>query len=351
MKTFRLILHNIKRIAIHNRATFFIVIFSLIITTFGVLFYSGYIYNVSMERRIDYGEKLELYVSADSSTQDLKDIISKIEHEQDIQSILVSYEKPTQQDGTYDIVGEYNKLYSERILSGKYFERDEKNGVVVLPEYSVGEIAGYNEFPIGKTLELDNTNLTIMGVISFLSTDYLVVPVDYYIENYSTEYICCTYNNSIQNNLYEELSADTNIESICVISQKPILFTTSFWIEFGQILLIFTASIINLFAIIWFWIVSNKRTYNIYSICGSSKAKIICLITGQSFMVIFTGTILGAGLFSVFANVLGKYNLIATENLLLYLLVTILMLCITFLFSIIVTIKSNISNEIYHIKE
>lgn len=351
MQTFRLILHNVKRIATHNRASFFIVIFSLIITTFGVLFYSGYIYNVSTGRRINYGDKLEINVSVDASPQELKAIISKIEQNQDVQSILVSREKPMQQDGTYDIVGEYSNLYSGRILSGKYFERNEETGVVVLPEYSVGEIAGYNEAPVGKILEFDNVDMTIIGVISFLSTDYLVVPVDYYVNNFTTGYICCTYNSFVQNDLYEYLSVNTNVENYHISSQKPILLTTSFWLEFGQILLIFAVSIINLFTIIRFWIISNKRTYNIYSICGSSKAKIICLITGQSFMVILLGTILGVGLFSIFANVLEKYDLITTESLTLYLLATILILSITFLFSVIVTIKSNISNEIYHIKE
>ncbi len=209
MKTFRLILHDIKRTAVHNKASFFIVVISLTVTAFGVLFYSGYIYDVSAERRINYGDDLKIIVSAKASPQNIKDIVSKIESAGDVQSTLVSLKEPTGQNGERDIVGEYNTLYSNRILFGRYFERTEETGVMVLPEYYVGEIAGYNESPIGKTIEVSNSEITIVGVVSVLFTDYLVVPVDYYINNFQTGFIGCTYNNRIvKDDLYDYLSSN-----------------------------------------------------------------------------------------------------------------------------------------------
>ncbi len=129
------------------------------------------------------------------------------------------------------------------------------------------------------------------------------------------------------------------------------MFTISFWIEFGQILLIFVVSIINLFTIIYFWIIRSKKTYNIYLICGCSRAKIIYLTVARSFIVILIGIISGSIIFSLFAGVLEKFNLITTENPLLYLLVIALIIAVTLVFSIAAAIKSNINKDIYHIEE
>lgn len=351
MKNIHLILHNIRRIIIHNKITSLVVIFSIVFTTFGLLFYSGYIYNVSSERKISYGDTITIKLDDNIQYQDITEIIDDLEKDVKIQSLLVSSQEPIQEDGNYNIVGEYNASYENILLSGNYFSRSEENGLLVLPEYLVGDIAGYNEYPIGKILNIKGHQLKISGVLSFLYTDYLIVPIEYYIKNFDTHFISCTFKDkNINLEKIEKIQNNSFVKEVNLTKPVNVLYTSQFWVEFGQIILIFAAAIINLFTIIYFWIVREKRMYNIYSICGSTTSSIIKIIAGQSFAIILFGIILGIVLFSILSSFFVKYNLIKIDYL-LYIIIIAIIILITYFYSIFVAIKSNIHNQIYIIKE
>ena len=355
MNILLLIFHNIKKLITHNTITFLVVVLCLVISTFGILFYSGYIYKSSMERQSDRGVKIILTINEQTPKDEIKEIIETLSSKEAIQNVLVAADQPNQNEERYTLVGEYNVLYKDRLLFGNYFGRDENKPVVVMPENIIPQVVGLNINPIGKNINVGDVDFTIVGMVSYMLIDNLVIPVDYYLDKYPTRYIEITYEKLLSKDKYDFINTfvGSNSNIIYYEIDKPtnVLLTLSFWMEFGQVLLIFSIIIINVFMIMFFWIQRSKLTYNIYSIYGGSKLQVLNVIAGQSVLIILYSILLGSLLFYLFSDVFVKANLIVSNKPLFYLITIGIEFLITVIFTIISSYKANKNNEIYIIKE
>lgn len=357
MKFLFIIINNAKKIMFQNKSTFIIITFSLTVTTFGILFYSGFILHNYSERQINQtGSTIKIWTHNKTDIDTLKNIIDDIEiNDNLLQKILISQKPIEELKDSLAIVGEYNNIHSKRITKGRYFLQDESEAVLILPEDQVENVIGFDRSPLNQIVEIGDYSFKIVGIASFFYIDYIAVPINYYINHLPTEYIEIAYykklNPKEKSLIYSRLDKFTCIKDISISESKSMILTLSFWLEFSQVLLIFLISIISMLSIIIFWVKQYKRTYNIYSICGSSRITTLFLITGQMYIIILGSVLTGSVLYCFMKTFFIKNKLAEFGNHLFYISICIFVLLITFGFTFFTVRKANKKNNIYIISE
>lgn len=357
MKTIYLIFHNIKKLMQQHRLTVGIVVCSLAVSTFGILFYAGYTYIIASERRSEAGDVLRLAVRETAHSEEILQLITHCKEPAKMQSILAAAGKPTHalSAENYPVVGEYDANYDQRIQVGSNFEVSETRPLILLPEEYVGRAVGMNASPVGKQIHIGFAEYTVWGVASYLNYNYIVVPVEYYIRHLPVRYLEIKYQNQLGQAEKDRISKAMNqhkaIEYYEFYTPGSIAETPVFWIELAPIFLVFAAIILNVFTLIYFLMKQSKTIYNIYSICGGSRKKVMQIIISQCFILILAGILSGSVLFTIFSGFLEGINLIAGNAVWFYGMTLLLEIFITFLFTIGTALKANRNNELYIVKE
>lgn len=352
MKLIYLILKNISNTVTQKKFTCFIVVFSSAVISYGILFYAGYLFYSYYDKVGDEVDKLNITLEKNVDTKDIQDILNKLTTNDATNSIIVSEEEYDRMDGR--VIGAYHENYQERMMAGQYYTKTDCESKMILPEYMVEELIGSGKNPIGKSVKIEDQNFVIAGVVSYFQVDGYEVPVTYYLENYKVSYIRINYSKSLssaeKDTFQNVLSQNENVKEYTVECNKPALLSFRFWIDFIQIFIIFLLMIFNLFFILVFWIKSQRRKYNIYSVLGCSKGKLVMIMVLQNSIILLLGNIIGFFVFVLTFPVLTKLNLIYGLELTNYAIVHVLFYLVTIV-ALTVLIFDNNENTMYIMKE
>jgi hypothetical protein len=356
MKSFYLILSNLKKLMKHNIITLGVVLFSFSMIVFGILYYAGYIlysyYSVSGNNI----ESVNVLFDDSITNEHINNILGVFDmKDNSCQQVIVAEEKDDLSSGQGKLIGVFDKVFEKRLLSGNDFTQETDEPYILLTEYQIPDLIGYNINPIGEKVKINNTELKIDGVITHTNWDCMIVPVKYFINHFHVGYINYIYNRKLNNNEYSKLNESLkNIEGINsyqIVKQKSPLLTLEFWIDFTQIIIIYCLIILNLFTIIRFWVKQSKHSYNIYSVCGGSRLKVTFLIFGQTAIVYMISTLIGLSVFMILQKWLASLELVVSNHKYIFLIIAFIILFLACLFSILTIWKTNKSNEIYYVKE
>jgi len=355
MKSLYLIFNNLKNLVKHNSATFIIVSISLISSTFGILFYAGYLVESYYERLGKNVDSVEINLNKVLSINEINTILSSLHFiDCDFEKIFVAESNKNPSSNKLSLVGEYDKSYKTRILTGDYYDYSSNAPVIILPEYLVGSITGYNKNPIGQELTIQGEKFKVFGIVSFMEHDHYAVPVSYYINNCPVKYIQFTYSDRLSKadiHSINEVISNYSIHDYKINIQKPPYLSLKFWAEFLQILFIFSFIIINIFTIIYFWARQSRRTYNIYSVCGGNNFRISCLFVTQTFIILIISSSIGYGIFTSVQDYLASIGIVSSNHYFFYFIIYSIVLAVTFIFTIITIVIANSNNIVYYIKE
>ena len=329
---------------------------SITVISYGVLFYAGYmLYSYYIDGKVTDTIRIEL--NDKISQEEIHNILECIK-EDGRKSILLS-ETPYEyrEEG---LVGAYYNSYEGRLLAGESYSIDEEDGCLLVPDVMVvkGTLAEMPEIgknPIGEEVEIKGRKMKITGVIDTSSDAYYEAPINYYIENFETKYIYISYIKALKNEektqIEKKLSGFSGIEIYNIESQIPALLNYSFWLEFGEILLIFLIMTLNLFFILLFWIRSEKRKYNIYAVLGCSKRKRNLLLIAQNGVLLLAGEIIGGIIYMLTCGILSKLEIVYSGDLSIYVKIQGIYYLLVMIFLTIVTCNANKKQEIYVVKE
>lgn len=349
MKKCILALYNLKYMIQSGNKLFLIVLFSMTISVFGILFYSGYfLYNYD---EASSGSKLSVTVQTQAESREICNLISELEL-QNIDFQRVNLFPPESEESK--IIGEYNLQYNSQILLGENYSLHEERAYIILAEYMVDFIED-GELPIGKHINVDGYDFEILGIVPITDYDYYLVPIDYYAQNFPVEKLEFLFSRKLTKS--EEQSIRNLIEDKQFVIDYKIRKSSSpfassdFITIFVQILLIFVTVIINIFCMTYYWIMHFKKNYRIYAVCGAGTGSIIEMILIQTIIIMFSGVVLGNIIFSVFMAFTTKYELVYQKEYTSYLVVSIVVFSILVCFSFVLAKKATKTDVIYRTME
>lgn len=296
-KQIALITMQIKKMYKEKRALFFMVIFSVMISTYGVFFFtdylSSYIEQLSNRRGdcLTIGQELTR-----QSSKSFQNIMKELDYSQ-ISEIICSDSDASKSniDNEILIKGEYHQNYKKRLLVGRLPEWDSTEPEIVIDEF-MAEALEEPDSPVGKKVKIGDTEYKIIGVCSIMDEDEVIVPLTYYLTHFRTNQIQIQFKKELSNHQKEQLTALFEAENFTQIKWRelPKIWTSDvFWKNMWQVMAVFVVIGINIFMLMQYLINKNKRKFCIFSICGGGRDDIATIIFGQIFIPIFIGTMLG----------------------------------------------------------
>lgn len=302
MKFLILIKNNLHSLIYHNHVTFCVVVFCVMVSTFGIHFFAGYILQKQVSMVGDTREIVRIYpekaVSSEIAFQWIKelDVFQK-----KVQYIIAAESEEAVEGEDLPVLGEYSVEFSRFLESGSLEAFDTSQAVALLPEDYVSCYVEEGQNPLHTTINNMETDYEVVGVLSYTPYDGILVPLFYYLKQGKTGYLQYNFQEDFSNEEKRELlrilegfSGIAKYECEDLDNQ---VFTDGFLQQFGAILAIFSVVIINFFTIIVFWIAQSKVKYNIYSVCGGSKGKVWALIVSEMYLVILFSSMAGLLLF------------------------------------------------------
>lgn len=360
MKNLYLLINDIKRLFNQNKLIFYIVIISMAVSTFGYLFYSGFILKNYLEVKREKGVVVSINVKKPIDKGNLTELCNMLGYGKEfINEFYVSKsEGSLVQRDVYEFVGEFNSNYynySNWVSSGAYYSSSENRPLMCISQWMVQPLFGNNVNPINRKVQIDGVDFIVCSMISFMYYDHYSVPVKYFIENFPVGYVKAMYNDNLSESDLIEIQRNLkkykeNIMLQIVKPQSPLL-SFKFWMQIIQIIIIFILIIISLFIIIAYWIKRNRKIFNIYSIVGGSRVRVQSLIILQTFLLLVIGGALGGILFFSLQGILANRKLVQYGFYTVYLSIIFIVFVVLFLFTVFTSKKSNTGNQIYIIKD
>lgn len=348
MKKFLLAVHNLKYMIENGNRLFFIVLTSMSLSVFGMLFYSGYfLYSYYSS---EDGSKITITPAPDSSGEEICRLLSQLKSAgyttKQVQLLPDS-------SGNGMITGEYNLQWDKDILLGKNYSFEENRPYVIMPEFTVDFVEN-GESPIGFQMEED-ADLHVYGIVPYTETDSCCVPVNYYAMHYPTGKINYRYAEKLDKKTVRMLEGILEnsrvVDSFRIIrSSSPFLSTDFMW-QFVQILLIFSVMVINIFCMAYSWIIHFKRNYRIYAVCGAAKTSIVGIIMFQTFLLMSASVLAGNILFFICRILLKNTSLVYQQSCLPYVEVSALLMVILMIFSVLIAKRAAQADTIYQVRE
>ena len=371
MKLIWLSLHNVVKIYKKHLLVFLLILTSMSVSSFGLLFYSGYSGRTCAERDLGKGDCLKIILAESVENKSLIKMLDElvIKQEQLDHLKLSSFQDSEERSETENsgqgteeieneisvtIVGEYNKKYQNRLLIGRNLTYEDTEALVMIPS-ELTRYLEYDDVPINATLDFGKDRLKVSGILSYTENNEVVVPIKYYIEMFHGKYLEAGFNGKLtreqRNQVDNILASYQNVDAYNWILMKPTLLSFDFWVEFFQILMIFLVIIINIFVIIYFLMLRMKQTYSIYLICGGGSKEILFIITLQAFFIMLLGILIGFVGFVILLPSVKSMNLLFQGSIFFYIAICILIAVATWLLSLITCNKVNHNIVIYRTSE
>ncbi|MBD5089193.1 MAG: hypothetical protein HDT30_10365 [Clostridiales bacterium] len=369
MKFINLLIRNILHLAKKRKYSFVVVMTSITVISYGVLFYAGYLlYYYYIDGKVT--DTIHIELNNQIPKEEIQHILASFK-EQGRMCIIVSenpyreweaYGELTEEivDSRAQFVGACFDSYEGRLLAGEGYSIDEEKACLLVSSFileygKLGRTIGMGKNPVGREVEVKGHKMKIIGTKDNCSDADYEVPINYYIDNFKTKYIQVSYIKALGNKdkerIKKELESFSGVKNYHIESQIPALLNYSFWLEFGEILLIFLIMTLNLFFILLFWIRSEKRKYNIYAVLGCSKRKRNLLLIAQNGVLLLAGEIIGGIIYMLTCGVLSKLEIAYSGDLSIYVKIQGIYYLLVMVFLTIVTWNANRKQEIYVVKE
>lgn len=348
-----LLKNNLKKLIYEHRGVLLIVILSMIISTFGVLFFSGY-YAYSYYSLTDKENcKITITLNSESTNEEISNLLLELTQPKfaSITSLTVSEGEPPQIGSSELSTSIIGKKYfdNERILVGRHFKENENEPVMLLSENMLSTL-GIEE-PFVEDITLDSISYSIIGVL-FNSEPAYIIPIPFYLQHYRVTNICAVYASIPE----KDYINDFVISNQSVISSYNVEFFSSpfqspgFLAEIIQIFLIFSFSFLNIVSVIIFWQKLFSKQYSIYHICGCTKTMITGCISLQIMIVSIVAIMIGLALYLFFLPLFIQLSIVY-ESVSDCLIITGIVFIITFIFTIILSHKIATKQENYKVEE
>lgn len=369
MKFISLLMHNILHLAKKKKYSFMVVMVSITVISYGVLFYAGYLlYSYYVDGKVT--DTIQIELDDQISKEEIHHVLECLK-EDGRESIILS-ENPYKKKEAYgelteeivesraQLVGACYDSYEGRLLAGEGYSIDEGKAYLLVSSFileygKIRRTIGIGQNPIGKEVEIKGKKMKIIATKDNCSDADYEVPINYYIDNFNSKYIQVEYIKALENKdkkqIEKELENSLGVKNFNIKSQIPALLDYGFWMQFGQILLIFLIMTLNLFFILLFWIQSEKRKYNIYAVLGCSKRKRNLLLIAQNGILLLAGGVIGSIIYMFTCGMLSKLDIVYGGDLSIYVKIQGVYYLLVMVFLIIVTCHANKKQEIYVVKE
>ena len=323
---------------------FFIVLISMSLSVFGMLFFSGYFLYSYYESEM--GSKITITLHPGTSGMDVLQLLSQLKTKNyETQQVKITTEKTDD----FGVTGEYNRQWNKSILNGKNYTLNEDRPYVIMAEYTVDFVKN-GESPIGFRLK-DKEEFQVYGIVPYTENDGYCVPIQYYALHYPTETVRYCYAQKLDKKAVQKI--DTTLKNSSAVATYHIVraanpfLSTYFMEKFVQIVLIFSVIIINIFCMTYSWIIHFKRDYRIYEICGADKNCIVGIIMVQTIILMFIGVFTGNFLFFIVKTGVKHTTLVYQKSYVPYRGISLLLMVILTLFSSVLAKKVTKTNTVY----
>ena len=298
-----LLKNNFKKLIYQHKGLLLIVVLSMMISTFGVLFFSGY-YAYSYYSITDKENcKITITLNSESTNEEISNLLLELTQGEfaSITSLSVSEGELPQIGASELSTTLIGKKYfdNERLLIGRHFMDNETEPVMLLSENMLLTL-GIEE-PFVEDITIDSISYSIIGVL-FNSEPAYIIPIPFYLQHYRVTNICAVYANIPE----KDYINDFVISNQSVISSYNVEFFASpfqspeFLAEIIQIFLVFGFSFLNIVSVIIFWQKLFSRQYRIYHICGCTQTMITRCVSLQIMIVSMVAIMLGLALYLSF---------------------------------------------------
>lgn len=350
MKVLYLVYQNLKKMFRSNCLLFLLVILSSMVSTFGILFFSGYLAGDYNNFVLQRGDKFILnQLSKEIDGKKIWQAITQMNSE-DITDVICS---KGQSDSEQEIMGEYHRGYQSRMLCGELFGLEETKPVAIIDEMRAAEITN-GDLPTGLYYEIENQKLEVAGVCTITEQDEVMVPVAYYLHNLPVQSIEVTLQHTMTDSQRAEIEAifeKQGFRGVVWESPKKPWGNISFWVDFIQIALIFVVICINVLILIYYLFKRMKRNFCIYSVCGGEDRCIFFVIFLQTFCHLLAGIVLGVVSSVPFFLYMKDVSWLLHDNVLYYFGVFVFIVFLHMIFSFIVERIVSKELEIYQVME
>lgn len=353
MKILNCAIHNIKKLKTQHLTMFLLISISTIISTFGILFYTGYIVNYYSDEENVKCLSVEIDKNADKDA--IYDFASELRCLRGLNNIVLLEDDYIEYYTADEIpvIGEYSISFSDDLLIGKAYNFDSTKNNALITEYTTANLQIKGN-PINYSVK--NNELYICGVLKFNKYEGYIVPVNYFIENYKTKIVNADFtvldNSILDNEINLLISKYQSIITNSTFSMENSIFDNENFIStFVQILLIFCIAIINIFAMIAFWLKSLNKDFKIYLICGLNKKSLIAIIMVQSVLLFTANELVGLLLYLLCLNIFAYLGIVINGFISIYLLAFLVVFLISVIGSFIVSLRIARQHKIYILKD
>jgi len=349
MKKYLLVFRNLKLMLISKNKLFCIVFFSITLSVFGMLFYSGYFLYSFYAAGAGGGIEIEMKDTADQAgVTGLVELLEKAGPPVDAMFL-----SEAGSDGI-SVIGGYNREWDGHMLCGRNHTLTEGGPFIIMAEYQVDFVED-GEIPVGMHTESDGVEFTVSGIVPYTDEDCYVLPVRYYAGHYDTDRVTAWYKNNLSpaegRNLREALQREGGIETLALANSRNPFLSSEFVSEFVQVLLIFSVMVINAFCLAYYWITGFKKKFKIYAVCGARKKDIVKIAVLQTSMLMMGGTMLGNVFFVICKLAVRPFGLVYQGSYFPYGIVSLVVLAVMLLFYDLLAKKITGTDIIYHTLE
>lgn len=320
MYLLKLVFRNIIKMYRESRAIFLYISFGIIAAIFGLLFYSGYLMTYfSSGNTIN---ELSIEFENEESKELILQIISDTMNESSLDSVYV-YSGNQGGNGEIVTVGMYDARYNEHMCYGKFYEKTETKPYAVISDVTAERLGIFGVVE-GKEIAIGDIKYEILGM--HRSAQEICIPPLYYIENFDVNSIRAEFNKRLSDKF---LSKIENYGIKYKLKNNEDIFSSGeFVFNFIMVILIFSVSFLNIFAMFSFWKTRMKNTFSVYFICGCKNLEKLILISGIVTVTIIINSMIGFGAFLILFRKFTNLGVIARLPYMNYLMVFLFVLMI-----------------------
>ncbi|MCJ7839573.1 hypothetical protein MUB24_01350 [Lederbergia sp. NSJ-179] len=372
MNLIALSINNIKSFFIQKRLLFLMIIFGLIISTFGLQFYTGFLMNSAKSASFLSNSTVSITLEDHTTSKEVKDLIDIMTGKMipTPKRMTLFQEVPGNDnetvvttDGTeqttVDKLGEKIPVIGEIIndpvwiVTGRNFTEKDTSSVALVTDSFLQKMNIQD--PIGKKIIYGDKTFTLIGVDMNYDLDTSIsVPIPYFTKNYKTALIKCNFGKMLSSKqrtyLINKLNEMKFVSSYTIPVPTSPMKSEVFLFAFIQVLLIFVVSLVNIFSLQHYWIKHNKRLYGIYTLCGCKRKQLSFLLVLNSVIIALLPILLGQILYRILESVFIRYGVVVVSGFSTYFLVGFVLVMITVILNFLFVIRFNRNRELYWIR-
>lgn len=389
MNLFKIAIKDLKEFLIQKKIIFLILFISLIISSYGFMFFTASNMNIAQLMNSYKGVTNNYYIYKDNLTQEeinettnyFKEkniditfrLYSKLEKWQEVEE-LVAHDK-TQKKQLYNLIIGSNKTEEETVdFVGETMtqnDRDTNSDYIMIK--SDGYFALNDMFILDKEISirdktykvkaLDQININFLKYLDYINTENFridnindievgIIPdTTFFKDNYEIEgfEIITPINISdeekvnISNFLESKFSGTVLLPEKAQTSLLDINYYTIFYI------VLMVMALVNIMALFTYWINKNSRKYMIYRLCGANSLQLYFLIVIEAMLICITSLIISIVFYYISVPALKLLDIDYILNFFEILAIRIIILLLVYI-NVHLIIRKNLKKEIRYLR-